>query len=110
MRKSSMNTQRNTPIIIWSDIIIGITIRSTATITISTPTKELAMSHDRLDEYDKYELQMSPCSQLDVVGMQPHAREYLEHELNYVRSERKYEMFEGGYIDCPSGIQFSGMP
>lgn len=68
------------------------------------------MSHDPIDEQDKYELQMSACSQLDVVGMQPHAREYLEHELNYVRSERTYQEFEGGYIDCPSGIQFSGKP
>lgn len=65
---------------------------------------------DRLDDYQKSELHMSACSQLDVIGMQPHAREYLEHQLNYVRSERKYEMFEGGYIDCPDGIQFSGMP
>ncbi len=70
----------------------------------------LAGDTERLDDYQKHELNMSACSQLDVVGMQPHAREYLEHQMNYVRSERKYEMYEGGYIDCPQGIQFTGLP
>lgn len=70
----------------------------------------LAGEQRRLDDYETSELHMSACSQLDVVGMQPHAREYLEHMMNYIQSERKYEFFEGGYIDCPPGIQFTDMP
>jgi hypothetical protein len=65
---------------------------------------------EKLDDYQKVQLEMSACSMLDRVGMQPHAREFIEHELNYCRSERKYEEYEGGYIDHPDGIQFTGTP
>lgn len=63
-----------------------------------------------MDEYEMGELDMSASNQLDVVGMQPHSREYLEHEMNCMRSERKYEMIEGQMIDYARGIQFSGRP
>ena len=63
-----------------------------------------------LDAYMMDELEMSWASQLDVVGMQPHAREYLEHEMNCMRSVRKFEMFDGQMIDYTDGIQFSGKP
>ncbi len=62
------------------------------------------------DLYQRQELEESACSQLDVAGMQPHAREYLEHEMNCARSERKFEMIADQLIDYPSGIQFSGKP
>lgn len=60
--------------------------------------------------YQRGELEPSWASQLDRVGMQPHAREYLETEMNCLRSERKYEMIAGQMIDYPEGIQFSGRP
>lgn len=63
-----------------------------------------------MDRYERDELQMSASNQLDVVGMQPHAREYLEHEMNCMRSERTYEMIGGQMIDYTDGIQFSGKP
>lgn len=62
------------------------------------------------DNYELDELQPSACTQLDVVGRQPHSREYLEYESNCMRSERKFELFSGQMIDHPSGIQFSGRP
>lgn len=65
---------------------------------------------NRLDQYDKEELEPSWASQLDTVGMQPHAREYLERDVNCMRSERKFEMISGQMIDYPRGIQFSGSP
>lgn len=63
-----------------------------------------------LDLYQREEMEMSASNQLDVNGMQPHAREYLEHEINCARSERKYEMIEGEIMDYTPGIQFSGKP
>jgi hypothetical protein len=42
--------------------------------------------------------------------MQPHAREYLEHEMSCLRSDRKFEMIAGQMIDYTDGIQFSGKP
>lgn len=63
-----------------------------------------------LDRYQDYELEMSASNQLDVHGMQPHAREYLEYEVNYARSERKFDMIEGELMDYTPGIQFSGRP
>ena len=62
------------------------------------------------DAYQTGELQQSWSEQLDVVGRQPHAREYVEYEMNYRRSERKYLMCDGQVIDYPDGVQFSGMP
>ena len=62
------------------------------------------------DMYQREELQMSASNQLDKVGMQPHAREYLESEMNCMRSDRKFEMIAGQMIDYPEGIQFSGKP
>lgn len=62
------------------------------------------------DRYQREELEPSWASQLDKVGMQPHAREYLECEMNYMRSERKFQNIAGQMIDYPEGIQFSGSP
>lgn len=62
------------------------------------------------DKYQLEEFEPSACSQLDVVGMQPHSREYLEYESNCIRSTRKFEMFDGQMIDYCDGIQFSGKP
>lgn len=63
-----------------------------------------------LDRYQQDELEMSASNQLDVNGMQPHAREYLEHEVNQARSQRKYDMIEGELMDYTPGIQFTGKP
>lgn len=63
-----------------------------------------------LDEYQKEELEPSWSNQLDRVGMQPHAREYIESEVTNMRSERKFECISGQWIDHPPGIQFSGEP
>ena len=63
-----------------------------------------------LDRYQDYELEPSAASMLDVNGMQPHAREYLEHEMNCARSERKFQMIAGEIMDYAPGIQFSGKP
>lgn len=63
-----------------------------------------------LDMYQREELEPSASTMLDIVGMQPHAREYLEYEMNCARSERKYEMIEGYIMDYTPGIQFSGRP
>lgn len=63
-----------------------------------------------MDSYQIGELEPSWTSQLDVVGMQPHAREYLEHEMNCMRSERKFECIAGEMIDYSPGIQFTGRP
>ena len=62
------------------------------------------------DSFQRDELQPSWSTQLDTVGMQPHAREYLEREMSCMRSERKYEMIAGQMIDYPDGVQFSGKP
>lgn len=56
------------------------------------------------------ELEPSWTTQLDVVGMQPHAREYVEYCLNNARSHRKFEMLGDQIIDYTPGIQFSGRP
>lgn len=62
------------------------------------------------DMYQREELDPSMSQQLDKVGMQPHAREYLEREMNCLRSERKFEMIAGQMVDYPEGIQFSDSP
>lgn len=59
---------------------------------------------------EREELEPSWCTQLDYNGMQPHAREHLEYEMNAARSLRKYEMVEGAMMDYREGIQFSGRP
>jgi hypothetical protein len=63
-----------------------------------------------LDHYQCEQLEPSACQMLDMVGMQPHSREYIERELNCARSDRKFEMVMGQSIDYPGGIQFSGRP
>lgn len=65
---------------------------------------------ERLDLYQMRELEPSASTQLDVIGMQPHAREYLEYTLNCERSERKFEQIGHQTIDYSEGIQFSGTP
>ncbi len=63
-----------------------------------------------LDPYQTSELEPSWCTQLDTVGMQPHAREYLERDLTAIRSGRKYNKIAGQIIDHPEGIHFGDMP
>ncbi|MCE5294081.1 MAG: hypothetical protein LLF94_05650 [Chlamydiales bacterium] len=70
----------------------------------------LAIPQHKLDQYEMGELDLSFANQLDTVGMQPHSREYLEREMNFMRSERKFEMIAGQMLDYPEGIQFSGKP
>jgi len=62
------------------------------------------------DSYQLEEFEPSWASQLDVVGMQPHSREYLEHQMNNKRSYRKFMQVDGQMIDHTDGIQFSGTP
>jgi hypothetical protein len=88
-------------------IIAGITIVNTVMTTTNTLTES---NMETFDQYQLDELKPSWCSQLDVVGMQPHSREYLEHESNCMRSQRKLYMVDGQTIDYTDGIQFSGSP
>ncbi len=67
-------------------------------------------SNYRFDSYQLDEFEPSITTQLDVVGRQPHAREYLEYQTLCTRSERKFEMVEGQMIDYCDGIQFTGKP
>lgn len=62
------------------------------------------------DNYMKHELEPSYSQQLDTVGMQPHAREYLERDATGIRSQRKFITINGQTIDHTEGIQFSGYP
>lgn len=62
------------------------------------------------DAYQKEEFEPSWTMKLDTVGMQPHAREYLERRMDCMRSHRKYEEIEGQPIHYTPGIQFSGRP
>lgn len=64
----------------------------------------------RMDRYQVSELEPSWATQLDTVGMQPHAREYLERDMTGLRSARKFTMVDGQVIDHCDGIQFSGKP
>lgn len=66
--------------------------------------------HGFFSKYEKDELEPSWATQLDVVGMQPHAREYLEYEMNCKQSARKFEVIDHQTIDYTDGIQFSGRP
>jgi hypothetical protein len=59
---------------------------------------------------EQEELEPSWCTQLDYNGMQPHAREHLEYEVNYGRSERKFAMIEGYLTDYCPGIHFGDTP
>ncbi len=70
----------------------------------------IARPEERLDRYQTDELQPSWSTQLDTVGMQPHAREYLERQMSCMRSDRKYEMIAGQMVDYSPGIQFSDCP
>lgn len=64
----------------------------------------------KLDAYQRDEMEPSWATQLDTAGMQPHAREYLERQVNCGRSDRKFEDIYGSKIDYCSGIQFTGKP
>lgn len=70
----------------------------------------IATERLRIDSHMKMDMEPSWSNQLDVVGMQPHSREYLERDMNLVRSECKFEEYYGTPIDYPAGIQFTGMP
>lgn len=63
-----------------------------------------------MDRYIIQELEPSWCTQLDMVGMQPHSREYLEYCANNIRSEHCFQEYTGQSVDHPGGIQFSGTP
>lgn len=63
-----------------------------------------------MDEYMDNELELSPCQQLDVMGMQPHSREYLEYEVNATRSVRKLQQISSIQVDYQDGIQYSRRP
>lgn len=70
-----------------------------------------SMNHKRkFDEYQIQEHEPSWCTQLDTMGMQPHAREYLERKSTCMRSDRKFEMISGQMMDYSEGIQFSDTP
>lgn len=64
----------------------------------------------RLDPYQLGELEPSWATQLDTVGMQPHAREYLERDVAGLVSQRRLQEINGQIIDHPRGIQFTGRP
>lgn len=64
----------------------------------------------KYDEYQKEELQPSWSNQLDTVGMQPHAREYLERQMTSMKGQRTFVKLAGQMIDYPEGIQFSDEP
>jgi hypothetical protein len=71
----------------------------------------LAMGdNNRLDEYQRDEMYPSWATQLDTVGMQPHAREYLERDMSGLVSERKFIKVDGQPIDYCAGIHFNGTP
>ncbi len=74
------------------------------------PHDFIALPIHHLDRYERGELDPSWSTQLDTVGMQPHSREYLEREVNCMRSERKYEMIAGQMVDYSPGIHFGGTP
>jgi hypothetical protein len=65
---------------------------------------------EKLDKAQKEYLEPSWASQLDVVGMQPHAREYVESEVNCMRTRYCFNEISGQSIDYTDGIQFSGKP
>ena len=80
-------------------------------------------------EFKKRGMDMSTCQQLDIAGMQPHSREYLEYMVMRDRSAAEAEKYPGlkeleskydawsaepmsgyGFPDeCP-GIQFTDKP
>ena len=70
----------------------------------------MAGSRHRFDEYQIEELEPSACQQLDTVGMQPHAREYLERKAGCIQSDFKFDHMTGQMVEYPRGIQFSGKP
>jgi hypothetical protein len=70
----------------------------------------LATTGRIMDHYELNELEPSWCTQLDTIGMQPHAREYLDRSSTCLRSERQLQMIQGQMIDYSSGIHFDGMP
>jgi hypothetical protein len=63
-----------------------------------------------LNEQQRDELEPSWCSQLDRIGMQPHSREFLEREMNCIRSWGKFECLTGETMDDPTGIHFGDTP
>lgn len=70
-------------------------------------------------------MEMSACQELDIAGMQPHSREYLEycvmrdrsdwkamHVPGVTSSERMFDRASNAPEDhvIPCGIQYSGKP
>lgn len=64
----------------------------------------------KMDPYQMGELESSWATQLDTVGMQPHAREYLERDATSQRSARKMYCIDGQTIDYVDGIHFGDTP
>lgn len=64
----------------------------------------------KFDQFQRNEFEPSASTQLDVIGMQPHSREYLEYQTLCNYSERQFETVDGQTIDYCEGIQFSGKP
>ncbi len=64
----------------------------------------------RFDMYEREEFNPSWATQLDVCGMQPHSREFLEYETLANRSIRKFETVDGQTIDYMDGIHFGDTP
>lgn len=66
--------------------------------------------YGHLDRFQREELESSWTTQLDTVGMQPHAREYLERESTCIRSDGYFECMTGQTIDHMPGIHFGDTP
>jgi hypothetical protein len=65
----------------------------------------------RLDKFQENdELEPSWSTMLDTVGMQPHAREFLEREMTGIRSDGYFECMTGQTIDHMPGIHFGDTP
>jgi len=62
------------------------------------------------DHFEREELQASASAKLDIVGMQPHSREYLEHEAYCYGGRAVVHTADGQSIDHTPGIHFSGSP
>ncbi len=70
----------------------------------------LAKPTSSLDMYNLAQLEPSWSTQLDTTGMQPHAREFLERDLQGIVSGHKFHTVDGQTIDYCEGIHFGDAP
>jgi len=56
------------------------------------------------------DISMSACQELDVVGMQPHSREFLEYAVNMDRSIEKAKRIMRVQVETTDGIQYDERP